>query len=74
MSAAQEYFDKTYITSAEILRDLGISRSSLLNARKRGMLPNSISLNDGRLFLWERAAIQKNLDAWRITLGVRKGR
>lgn len=72
-SEAQTHFDQTYITSAEIMRDLNIARSTLLHARRRGMLPDPIIINDGRIYLWERKHIQANLDAWKLTLTCRKG-
>lgn len=72
-SAAQIHFDDTYITSAQIMRDLKISRSALLYARKRGLLPNPIIVNDGRILIWEKVHIQANLDAWKTMLDIRKG-
>lgn len=72
-SAAQKYFEDTYITAAQIMRDLGISRSALLYARKRGVLPDPIVINDGRIYIWEKKHIQANLDAWKLMLDIRKG-
>lgn len=72
-SAAQLHFEQTYITAAQIMRDLGISRSALLYARRRGTLPNPIVLNDGRIFIWEREHIQETLNAWKVMLDIRKG-
>lgn len=72
-SAAQLYFEQTYITAAQIIRELGISRSALLYARRRGLLPDPIIINDGRIYIWEREHIQENLDAWKRMLDIRKG-
>ena len=68
----QERFDATYITSTEIQHDMNVSRSTLLNARKRGLLPDPIVVNDGQLFMWERSSIADNLAAWKLILGVRR--
>jgi predicted DNA-binding transcriptional regulator AlpA len=61
---AQQRFDRTYITSTEICGRIGCRRVSLMQARKRGMLPDEIHVNDGQLVVWERAAIEPWLQAW----------
>lgn len=73
MSPAQKNFDNTYITSTQIMRDLSVSRAGLLYARQRGLLPDPIVVNDGQLFIWERATVTPYLDAWRVILNVRRG-
>lgn len=70
---AQDVFDKKYICSTEICRDLGISRPTVLHARRRGFLPDPIVVNGGQLYLWERSIVDPYLAAWRLTLGCRKG-
>lgn len=72
-NVAQQEFDETYITSTEICETLKINRATVLHARKRGLLPEPISLNNSRLFIWKRSAIQKSLDAWKIMLDARRG-
>ena len=71
--SAQTRFDEMYITSAEIQRDMNVSRSTLLNARKRGLLPDPIVVNDGQLFIWERNSVKDNISAWKVILGIRRG-
>lgn len=81
MSAVQENheniqqlaFETKYITSSEICEDLGVARSVLMNARERGMLPGAILIRKVNFYIWERAAIAPYLDAWRISLKVRRG-
>jgi hypothetical protein len=73
MSPAQKNFDDTYITSAQIMRDLRVSRAGLLYARKRGLLPNPIVVNHGQLFIWERATVTPHLEAWQRILNARRG-
>lgn len=72
-SPAQIHFDETYITAAQIMRDLNVTRSAVLYARRRGFLPDPIILNDGRIYIWEKKHIQANLDAWKLVLNTRKG-
>lgn len=72
-SPAQTRFDTVYITSTQIMRDLGVSRAGLLNARNRGVLPEPISVNDGQLFIWERNTIATNLEAWKRIIQIRRG-
>lgn len=71
-SEAQKAFDERYITSAEIQRDLAVSRTSILNARRRGLLPEPIVINGNQIFIWERVTVMEGLHAWRHILGVRR--
>ena len=73
VNPAQERFNDTYITSTEIMRDLKISRASLLNARRNGRLPDAIVVNDGQLYMWEREKIEGYLHAWKTILQCRRG-
>lgn len=50
----QTQFDEQYITSAEITKDLGISRAGFLYGRRNGKLPEPIIANEGRLLMWPR--------------------
>jgi hypothetical protein len=70
---AQSHFNATYITSAQIIKELKISRAAFLYARRSGKLPGEIVVNDGRLYLWEKEQIQAYLDAWKIILDARRG-
>lgn len=70
---AQIRFDETYITAAEIMRNLNLSRAGLLYARRTGKLPDPIALNDGRLFIWEKETIQPYLDTYKVVLNARRG-
>lgn len=71
-NAAQKRFNETYITSAEICRELRVTRPSIMQARKRGLLPEPIAVNGSAIYIWERAAIAENLSAWRIILTARR--
>lgn len=70
---SQELFDERYITSTEIQKELGVERSTILNARRRGMLPDAIVVRGVRAFIWEREKIQPYLNAWKLSLKVRRG-
>ena len=73
MDDAQKEFDDKYITSTEICEKLNVDRSTVLNARRRGFLPNPIKINGVNIFIWRRLDIQKSLDAWELTLTCRRG-
>ena len=73
MSTPQEEFDATYITSAEIRRYLNVSRSTIVQGKERGLLPEPILVQDGQVQLWKREQVQPFLDAWRLMLQVRRG-
>jgi hypothetical protein len=72
IETAQQRFDRLYITSTEICIDLGVARPSIMQARKRGLLPDPIFVNDGTICIWERDAVKPKLDAWRLMLDVRR--
>lgn len=69
---AQERFDKNYITSTEIAGELQVSRTTLVNARNRGLLPSPIAVNGANIFIWERTEVRPFVDAWKLILNVRR--
>ncbi len=68
----QQRFDRMYISSLEIITNLDVTRSTISQARRRGMLPDAIVSHGGSMVLWERDRIKPNLDAWALTLRVRR--
>lgn len=70
--SAQARFDKTYISSVEILEELHVSRAAVCQARKRGLLPDAVVSHGGSMVLWERDKLRPNLDAWKLMLDVRR--
>lgn len=69
----QSEFDGIYVTSTEIRESLGVDRAAILHARRRGLLPNAIVINNGQILLWKRADIARHLDAWKLSLQARRG-
>ena len=61
---AQDRFSRTYITSSEIVRRLGVTRPALHFRKKAGKLPNAITVEGGQLSLWEREQIEPHLQQW----------
>lgn len=51
---------------------LNVSRTTLHQARVRGLLPDPIVLNEGQVYIYERARVMPHVEAWRIILGVRR--
>lgn len=72
-NAAQERFDETYITASDLQRELRVSRAAVMYARKRGALPEPITVNDGQLTMWERVTLKPFLDTWIRDLNTRRG-
>lgn len=70
---AQEEFDSTYISSSEICTELKVSRSTLVNARRSGLLPDPIVVNGVQFHLWKRDTVAPYLEAWEIMLKRRRG-
>jgi len=54
------------------MQEVGVSRTGLLYARKQGLLPNAIVVNDGQLYIWERGPLQPYIDAWKLVLHRRR--
>lgn len=73
MPSAQSEFDDKYITGSEIMRELDVTRASLLHARRYGKLPDPITVNDGRMFIWLRAEVAPHLEKWKLELQLRRG-
>lgn len=69
---AQREFDERYITSSEIMEKLGVTRTTILLARRTGKLPDPIDIQ-GKIFIWERSKVAGYLDAWKIILDARRG-
>lgn len=69
---AQEEFDATYITSSEICRLLSITRATIVQGRRRGLLPDPVTINDGQILVWKRDVVRPFLDAWKIALQARR--
>lgn len=70
---SQTQFDIRYITSSEIIRDLGISRAGFLYGRRRGKLPEPIVASDGHLMMWERTPdIVLKIADWKEAINSRK--
>lgn len=69
----QELFDERYITGSEIQHTMNVSRSSVLLARRRGMLPDPIVVKGARAFIWERDKVTPYIEAWKISLASRRG-
>lgn len=74
----QEEFDRTYISSIEVLAELKISRCSLVRAHKRGELPQGIKVlrPDGapHVILWKRDEARPLIEAWKVRLNKRPTR
>lgn len=72
VNETQLAFDKQYISSSEIMKDLKVTRTALFTARMTGKLPDAINIQ-GKIFLWERCKVQPYLEAWKMVLNVRRG-
>jgi hypothetical protein len=73
MPTPQEEFDAVYITSTEIREYLNVSRSTIVQGKERGLLPEPILLNGAQIQIWRREDVNPFLDAWRLMLQVRRG-
>ncbi len=69
----QKEFDKQYITGHEIEREMGVTRTAILYARRRGALPYPVIVHGSGTFIWNRKALKPFLEAWKISLAVRRG-
>lgn len=69
----QRQFDTTYITSTEICRDLGITRSAITAARAKGVLPMPIVVKGVNLSIWKRKEVEDILSQWKAAILFRRG-
>lgn len=73
---AQRDFDAKYVSSTELCRDLGVTRSTIVNARRRGVLPPPVQISrpDGspHVMLWLREVVAPHLEKWRAELAERR--
>lgn len=74
---AQQEFDSKYVSSTELCEDLGVTRATIVNARRRGALPEPVRVNrpDGspHVMLWLREEVAPYLERWRAELAERRG-
>jgi hypothetical protein len=70
---AQQRFDRFYITSAEVCKEVGVNRTTVLSAKKSGLLPDPVLVNDKLVCLWERQRVRPYIDAWKLVLHARRG-
>lgn len=74
----QEEFDNTYISSLEILAELKLNRSTLVQAHRRGELPKGIKVSrpDGvpHIIFWRRSQVEPIIEAWKVRLNKRPTR
>jgi hypothetical protein len=73
MPTPQEEFDAVYITSTEIREYLQISRSTVLQGKGRGLLPDPITVNGAQIQIWRREQVKPFIEAWRLILQARRG-
>lgn len=64
----QQVFDRLYITTGEIISSMGVSRTAVAAARKRGALPDAIVVGDNRTCIWARDNVKPHLDKWQEQL------
>ena len=72
-TTAQQRFDEQYISSSEIGEELQVTRSTIMAARKRRMLPDPVVVNGMHIYLWERTTVRPYIDAWKMVLAARRG-
>lgn len=74
----QSEFDKKYISSTELRAKLQISRATLMNAYKRGQLPQPVRIMDLRgepqIMLWLREGLDEHIEKWMPQIAERKAR
>lgn len=69
---SQEKFNEKYITSSEIVKELGISRPAVLYARRNGILPDAIKIDGINVYLWEREKIMSRLKDYQESINARR--
>lgn len=70
-SALQREFNARYITTSEIMREVGVTRTAVFTARKLGKLADPIII-EGQLCIWEREKVKEYLAAWTLITRARR--
>jgi predicted DNA-binding transcriptional regulator AlpA len=72
----QDLFNERYIAAPEIMEFLGVSRTSLLQARRAGRLPTPIVIPNApnSPSVWVRSVVEPILKAWKEELQARRER
>jgi hypothetical protein len=69
---AQEEFDSKYVSSTELCRDLGVTRATLVNGRRRLALPEPVRIyrpnGDVHIMIWLRAEAAPYVERWKAEL------
>lgn len=75
MPTPQEEFNQTYITSREVRLYLNVSRSTIVQGKERGLLPEPIVIDGGggQVQLWKRDQVMPMLESWLLMLKARRG-
>lgn len=68
----QQEFEATYMTTTDIMEELGVSRAAVFYARERGQLPPPIRLKGCQVFVWKRTAISEALAKWAQSLNSKR--
>lgn len=69
---SQEEFNRKYITASEIKDILGVTRTAIVLARKRGTLPPAIMVDNNVISMWERDFIMPYIEEWKTKLASRR--
>lgn len=67
-----DFYNK-YITSSEICGVLGVTRTALHSAIKRGAIKKPLKIPHMHSSIWIRSEIGASLDNWNIALMLRRG-
>ena len=59
----QEAFEREYVTSAEVCRRVGVTRSALPAAKTKGWLPEPIVV-ENQFHLWRREIVEPYIETW----------
>lgn len=70
---SSERFHGLYVTSSAVAAELQVTRTAIAQARADGRLPDSIPVEGGRFYLWERATIEPYIQAWKERLTQKRG-
>lgn len=69
---AQAEFDQKYVSSTELCQQLGVTRATLVNGRRRGALPEPVRINrpngDAHVMLWLREEVAPYVERWKVDL------
>ena len=73
ISAEQNAFNEEWVVTAEICKELDVTRASIVYAHRRGLLPEPIIIPGTKSYIWKREDVTPYVRRWQEKLIEKRG-